>query len=146
MTELIWNPECPVGIPAAFVNAFAEHDVPYGIRNTSRSYGSFCTKTDIRRAFSKMAQGEQVHVPEDFIDAFEYLVININIMPPRTPITVMWNKRLPRFDSTFEDQEFKVVTVFPDDLPYPWDRVIRGGDETMVSSDHTARLPTASFL
>ena len=65
-----------------------------------------------------MAQGKQVHTREDFIDTFEYLVININIMSPRTPITVMWNKRLPRFDSTLEDQEFKEFTVLPDDLPY----------------------------
>ena len=46
------------------------------------------------------------------------LLINITIMMSRTPITIMWNKHLPCFDSTFEDQEFKVFTVFPDDLPY----------------------------
>ena len=117
MTELIWNPECPVAIPAACVAAFTEHDVPYGMRNTSRSYRSFCTKKDIRRAFSKTEEGKHIYVPEDFIEAFEYLVINMNIMPPRTPITVMWNKHLPRFDSTLQDQDFKAFTSFPDDLP-----------------------------
>ena len=41
-------------------------------------------------------------------------------MSSRTPITVMWNKHLPHFDSTLEDedQDFKVFTFFPDDLPY----------------------------
>ena len=35
------------------------------------------------------------------------LVVHINFLPSRVPVTIGWNKHLPHFDSTREDQEFK---------------------------------------
>ena len=41
-------------------------------------------------------------------------------MPPRFPITIVWNRHLLYFDSTREDQEFKAFAVLPSDLPFSY--------------------------
>ena len=38
------------------------------------------------------------------------LLVQINTVPSRTPITVVWNKNLPHYDSTRNDQTFKTFT------------------------------------
>ena len=57
MAEIVWNPDCPVGIPATFVNTLTEQDRLYGLRASSRSFWSFCTKNDIRGAFQHGSKG-----------------------------------------------------------------------------------------
>jgi hypothetical protein len=42
----------------------------------------------------------------------------MNFLPPRVPVTIVWNKHLPQFDSTREDQEFKAFADLPSDLPF----------------------------
>ena len=64
------------------------------------------------------ADGKRLHVPERFTNDFEDLVAHINYMPPLVPITITWNKHLPHFDSTREDQEYKVFADLPSDLPF----------------------------
>jgi hypothetical protein len=121
VAEIVWNPDCPVGIPATFVDDLTEQDQLYGSRTSSRSFWSFCTKNDIRHTFKHVSEGEdgkRLHVPEAFTDVFEDLVVNINVMPPLFPITIVWNRHLPHFDSTREDQEFKGFVVLPSDLPF----------------------------
>ena len=91
--------------------------------NTDRSYWSYCTKNDILRAFNHGSTGEDrkcIHVPKDFMDAFQDLVVNINITPPHTPIIIVWNKHRPHFDSTYENQEFKTFTDLSTDLPFEY--------------------------
>ena len=76
---------------------------------------------DIRYSFnhgSKDANGKKPDVPERFIDAFDDLLVHINFLPPRVPVTIVWNWHLPRFDSTLEDQEFKAFADLPLDLPF----------------------------
>jgi hypothetical protein len=55
-----------------------------------------------------------------FVDAFMDLVLYINTCPPGTPITVEWNKNLPRYVSTGESQVFKAFTDLPNDLPFAY--------------------------
>ncbi len=49
-----------------------------------------------------------------WLDVFIY----INTSPPRTPITIEWNKNLPLCGSTCDIQEFKAFTDLPNDLPF----------------------------
>ena len=39
-------------------------------------------------------------------------------MPSHLPVTIVWNQHLPHFDSTREDQEFKVFADLPSYLPF----------------------------
>ena len=110
MVEIIWYPDIHVGIPATFANTLTEQERLYGLWTSSRSYWSFCTKNDIRCAFNhgrKDADGKMLHVPEIFTDVFDDLVAHINYLPPRVPITIVWNKHLPHFDSTCEHQVYE---------------------------------------
>ena len=52
------------------------------------------------------------------IDAFDDLVAYINYLPPRVSVTIVWNKHLPHFDSTREQQGYKAFAVLPSDLPF----------------------------
>ena len=110
-------------IPATFANPLSEQERLYGLRTSSRSYWSFGTKNDIRCAFnhgSKDADGKRLHVPERFTDAFDDLVAHRNYLPPRVPITIVWNKHLPNFDSTREHQVYEAFAVLPSDLPFTY--------------------------
>ena len=123
MEEIIGYPDSPVGIPATLAYPLTEQERLYGLLSSSRSYWSFCTTNAIRCAFnhgSKDANGKKLHVPEALTDAFEDLVVNINVLPPRVPVTIVWNKHLPHFDSTREDQEFKAFADLPSDLPFSY--------------------------
>ena len=85
---------------------------PYSPRWTlSRSFWSFVDHQDIERVFVF----EQVFVFDPlspirktrFLDTFIHLLIDINTNPSRTPITVVWDKNLPGFDSTRDVLHFK---------------------------------------
>ena len=119
MSEIVWNPDCPMEIPATFVNTLTEQDRLYGRWTSNRSYWSFYTKNDIRGAFghdSKGADDKRLHLPEAFTDVFEHLVTDINFMPSCFPITIVWSKHLQHFDSTREQQVFKEFVSLPTDL------------------------------
>ncbi len=123
MSEIVWNPDCPVGIPATVVNTLTKQDQFYGSQTSSRSFWSFYTKNDILNAFihdSNGADDKRIHVPETFTDTFEDLMVSINVMSPRFPITIVWNRHLPHFDSTREDQDIKTFPVLPSDLPFSY--------------------------
>ena len=121
MEELFWYPHRSVGIPSTFVKPLSEQERLYGRQTSSRSYWSFCTKDDIRCSFnhgSKDANGKKPDVLERFINAFHDLLVHINFLPPRVPVTIVWNWHLPRFDSTCEDQKYKVFVDLLLDLPF----------------------------
>ncbi len=121
MEPFFCYPHSSAGIPATFAKPLSEQERLYGRQTSSRSYWSFCTKDDIHCSFnhgSKDANGKKPDVPERFIDAFHDLQVQINFLPPRVPVTIVWNWHLPRFDSTREDQEFKAFSDLPSDLPF----------------------------
>ena len=121
MEPLFWYPDISVGISATFANPLLEQERLYGRQTSIRSYWSFCTKDDIRCSFNhvrKDANGTNPDIPEEFIDSFHDLQVHINFLPPRVPVTIVWNWNLPRFDSTCEDQEFKAFSDLSSDLPF----------------------------
>ena len=121
MEEFVWYPVNSAGIPATFAKPLSEQELIYGRQTASRSYWSFCTKDDIRCSFNldrKDGNGKKPDVPERFIDSFEDLGTHINFLPPRVPVTIVWNWHLPCFGSTREDQEFKVFSDLTSDLPF----------------------------
>jgi hypothetical protein len=79
--------------------------------------GSFFDENDLQFAFTYLitiayvavTQGE---LPNAFTSAFEVLFDQINITPPRTPMTITWNKDLPHYDSTRDIQQFKALNAF----------------------------------
>jgi hypothetical protein len=142
MEPLFWFPDSPVTIPATF--SFSEQERPYGPRTPSRSYCSFCTRDDIRCSFnhdSKDANGKKPDVPERFIDTFEDLLCHINFLPSRVPVTIVWNWHSPRFDSTCEDQEYKLFAELLLDLPFRYGSltVMHTSCRPWIGSD---RIPT----
>ncbi len=121
MEEFLWYPDSSAGIPATFANPLSEQERLYGQQTASRSYWSFLTKDDIRCAFNhgrKDANGKEIYVPERFTDAFDDLVVHINFLPPRVPVTIVWNWHLPRLDSMREDQESMASADLPSDLTF----------------------------
>ena len=104
-----------MGIPVTFPKPLSEEERLYGRQTVIRSSWSFCTKADIRSVFNhdrKDANGKVIYVPERFTDVFDDLVVHINFLSPRVPVTIVWNWHLPRFDSTRDDQEFQGVWRF----------------------------------
>ncbi len=97
-----------------------EQDRIYGQWTSIRSWWSFCTKNGPFGHDIKGTDGKRLHVPETFTDAFEHLVTHINFMPSRFPITIVWNKHLPHFDSTREQQVFKSFSSLSSDLPFDY--------------------------
>ena len=121
MEEMIWYPKNPVGIPSTFANSLTEQERLYGLWTSSRSCWCFCTKNDIRYAFNhdrKDVNGKRVLVPEIFTVAFDDLVVHIKFLPSRVPVTIVWNKHLPHFNSTCAQQGYKSFAVLPSDLPF----------------------------
>jgi hypothetical protein len=80
-------------------------------------------RPDIQQAFTDVTwdrdrlEYKKVVPSDGFVDAFMDLVLYINTCPPGTPITVEWNKNLPRFVSTGESQAFRAFAELPKDLP-----------------------------
>ncbi len=93
------------------------------LRNASKSFWSFLDSPDIQQAFTDVTwdrdrlEYKKVVPSDGFVDAFMDLVLYINTCPPGTPITVEWNKNLPRFVSTGESQAFRAFAELPKDLP-----------------------------
>ena len=86
----------------------------------NRSIWSFISKNSIQRAFFNNA-------PEAFVEAMYALVIEINAVPPRTPITVVWDNDLPHYDSTndstrglIQDESHIVAFSFVAFSPHEW--------------------------
>jgi hypothetical protein len=78
----------------------------------NKSFWSFLDSPDIQQDFKFITWDwdpeSPTKVPSDgFVDAFMDLVFYINTCPPGTPITVEWNKNLPRYDSTCESPGFQ---------------------------------------
>jgi hypothetical protein len=67
----------------------------FEMKHANRSFWSLLTKSRIQQAFYKP--------PNAFVDAILDLAIRMNVAPPRTPITVVWNQDLPHYDSTCDD-------------------------------------------
>ena len=126
------------------MNTLTEQERFYGLWTSIRSYWSFCTKNDIRYVFNhdrKDVKGKRIHVPERFKDTFEDLVVHINFLSSRVPVTIVWNWHLPCFDSTCEDQEFKSFADLMSDHP------IRYGSLTVLHTSFRSwigseRIPT----
>ena len=92
---------------------------------SSRSCWSFFNKTtDIQYVFADFTwdeinkESQKTEPPNGFLDVFMDLIVRINTVPPHTPITVVWNQHLPCYDSTFDNQEFKVFTWLSPDLTF----------------------------
>jgi hypothetical protein len=47
-------------------------------------------------------------------------MVLINITPPRTPTTIVWNKNLLHYDSKVDNQQFKAVHVCRQTFPSLW--------------------------
>ena len=91
----------------------------YGLR--ADLIGLSVPKNDIRYVFNhdrKDTDDKRLHVPERFTDVFDNLETHINYLPTRVPITIVWNKHLPHFDSTCEHQVYETFVVFPCDLSF----------------------------
>jgi hypothetical protein len=59
--------------------------------------------------------------PSDgFVDAFIDLMIYINTFPPGTPVNVEWNKNLPYYVLTGDNQRCKSFTDLPKDFPFAY--------------------------
>ena len=89
---------------------------------SNRSLGSFFDEYDLQSAFTYLVRDAhdttQANLPNVFTSTFETLVNQINITPPHTSVTIVWNEHLPHYDSTCDIQEFKEFTLFPNDLPF----------------------------
>ena len=119
----------------------------------NRSFWSFCTRDDIRCSFNhgnKNTNDKKTDVPEKFIDAFEDFPDHINFLPPRVPVTIVWNWHLPRFDLTREDQEYKAFAELPLDLPFRYGSltVMRTSFRPWIGSDSmpTFAVPGLEFV
>ena len=89
-------------------------------RTLSRSYWSFFNETlfDVFVTLDPVSK-----LPNDSFDVFKDLIVHVNTTPPRTPFTVVWNKHLPHYDSTRDNQQFKEFTCLPADLPFKYGSV-----------------------
>ena len=72
------------------------------------------------------------------------LLAQINIIPPRTPITVVWNKNLPCYDPTCNDQTCKAFTFLPKDLPFAYGSLTTSG-QRMPRNDQIVSFRITSF-
>ncbi len=105
MSKSCWSFVNSLDIQKAFPTAFTDVTCDRDSWDSLDSFFSECVK----------------EVPSDgFVDAFMDLVLYINTCPPGTPITVEWNKNLPRYVSTGESQVFKAFTDLPNDLPFAY--------------------------
>ena len=64
--------------------------------------------------------GVATEPPNGFLDFLMDLMVQINTVPSRTPITVEWNQHLPFYDSTCVHQKFKEFTCLFHDLPFKY--------------------------
>ena len=95
-------------------------DPRYMLRSVNKSFLSFLDSPDIQQAFTftvwdwTLESGgyKETKVPSDgFVDAFMDLVLYINTCPPGTPVTVEWNKNLPRYVSNGESQVSRLLLI-----------------------------------
>ena len=90
------------------------------LRSVSKFFWSFLDSPDIQQAFTFTARDwipespgyPETKVPSDgFVDAFMDLVLYMNTCPPGTPVTVEWNKNLPRYVSNGESQVSRLLLI-----------------------------------
>jgi hypothetical protein len=96
------------------------------LRTLSKSCWSFPNSPDIRTAFTGWIlntddETYDLKEPSDgFVDAFIDLMIYINTFPPGTPVNVEWNKNLPYYVLTGDNQRCKSFTDLPKDFPFAY--------------------------